>query len=80
MVVGRISIEKIELFGVLCAAVLGDPELGNLEILVTQHVKEGHGTDYRAEQVRALSDHSAHQQATIGAALDGEMVLVRVFC
>src|ERR1700680_190503 len=31
------------------------------------------------EQVGALGDHGAHEQASVGAALDGEVILVGIF-
>src|SRR5208282_1217154 len=35
--------------------------------------------DHGTEQVRALRDHGAHQQATVRAAVDSEVIAVSVF-
>ena len=78
MVIGRVGVEPLELLGIFGAAVLGDPELGDLEILIVQHVEQWHLADHGAEQVGTLRDHGAHEQASVGAALHGEMILVSI--
>ncbi len=42
------------------------------------HVEQRDLADDGAEQVGALGDHGAHEQASVGAALDGEVILVGI--
>src|SRR5260370_3698537 len=78
MMVGRISIEPLKLFGIVRGAVLGNPQLGDLEVLIAQHVKQRHLADYGPEQVRTLGESSTHQQTAVAAALYGQVVLISV--
>ena len=78
VLIGRVGVEPLELLGVFRRAVLGDPQLGDLEILIAQHVEQRHLADDGSEQVGPLRDHHAHQQAAIAAATNGHVLLVGV--
>ena len=78
MVIGRVGIEPLELLGICGRAVLRNPELGDLEVLIAQHVEQRHLADDGAKQIRPLRQRRAHQQAAVAAAANGEMLLVGV--
>ena len=78
VVIGRVGVEPVELLGVVGRAVLGDPQFGDQEMVIADHVEQRHLADHGAEEVGTLRDHGAHEQAAVGAALDGEVLLVGV--
>ena len=69
-VIGRIRVEDRELVGVLGAAVFGNPEARDRELMVTQHVEQRHRAHGRAEQLRPLGHRRADQQPAVRSALD----------
>ena len=57
----------------------GIQSLAIWKFLVVDHVEQRHLAHDGAEQVGTLRDHGAHEQASVGAALDGEVILVGIF-
>ena len=55
-------------------AVLGHPQRAEQEARVADHVEQGHRDVGGPTEVGALGDGGAHEQATVGAAPDGESV------
>src|SRR5579862_1407746 len=78
MMVRRIRVEPLELFGIIRRAVLRNPQLRNLKILVAQHVQQRYLAHHRSKQIGPLRQRGAHQQAAIRSALYREVLFISV--
>ena len=76
--VWRIGVKGFELVGVLDGAELGDIEGAIGVQLDAEHVVDADERDHGPEQLRALRQNSAHEQAAVAAAHDGQLVRVGV--
>jgi len=65
VMIGRVGIERLELFGVLDRAEFGNIERAVWSKLDAQHVVNPHRRHHRSDQIRVLRDHRSHQQAAI---------------
>src|SRR5689334_9811490 len=74
--VRRVRMNEFKLARIIGRAVLGNPESGNLKMLVPQHVEQWNLADDGAEKIGALRKGRAHQQATVAAALDRQVCSV----
>jgi hypothetical protein len=72
-VVRREGFDEFPVLGVRIA-VFGHPRGAGQQVAVALHVEQRHLTDHRAEQLRVLHDHVAHQQAAVAAALRAEVL------
>ena len=70
VVVRRVGAQPAERVRVVGRAVLGDPQRGDAEAVVAEHVEQRHAADDRAEQLRPLGQRGAHQQAAVRAPRD----------
>src|ERR1017187_3328001 len=60
------------LLGVARRSVFGHPVGADLEFLIADHVEQREAADHRAEQLGALGESRAHQQAAVRCALNGD--------
>ena len=77
VVVGRVGVQPGELLGDVGIAVFGRPQAGDAELWKADHVEQRHSAPHRPAQVGALGERGADEQATVGAAMDGEALAAR---
>src|ERR1700744_5682839 len=75
----RVCVKILKLLWIVRRTIFGNPELGDLELLVAQHVQQRDLAYHGAKELRALRERSAHQKAAVAAALNGEMSSVSIF-
>ncbi len=74
ILVWGILAEISPLFGFIGVAVFVDPACACREFAVAAHVEEGGLAEDSAPEVGAFSEHHAHEEAAVGAALNSEML------
>ena len=68
----RVGVERLELLRVVARAVVGNPVPADRELVEAEHVHDADLRDGDAEEVGALVDDRADQQAAVRPALGGE--------
>ena len=73
VLVRRISLQEVP---VVCVgiAVFSHPRRTGQQLVIALHVQQRHLADHSTEQLRIHHGHVAHQQATIAAALDAQVL------
>ncbi len=67
VVIRRVGREPADRLRIVGRAVLGDPERGDAEAVVAEHVEQRHAADDGAEQLRPLGQRGADEQAAVRA-------------
>ena len=71
--IGRIALDPCALFGHARVAIFADPRSAAPDHVIAQHIEQRDLHDGCTEQIRALGEGGADQQATLRAALDAEV-------
>src|SRR6267378_1350022 len=77
VVILRVFPKPCELIRVLRGSVLRDPETRDPEVLIAEHVEQGHRAAHRGEKLGALRERRSYEQSAIRTTRDCEVFGVR---